>query len=225
MKYCEKCGVAVIGEHQRCPLCQTELEKASSLPQNTGEEDIFPQLQELYKRNLFFKVITFLSCLLIIVSFFLNLMLPGRHGWVYIIVGAACCFWVTFYIAFRKRKNVEKAILYMEVLISFLCWLWDYFTGYHGWALDFVLPILGMVTLVSLFIISHCMHAEDDDDLIYLILGSLMGLVPLLFYALHFLHFYVLSLVCALASVIFLTAVLVFQWERMIAEIQRRMHV
>lgn len=229
MKYCKKCQVTVIGKHLRCPLCQTELDLAEddgkAEERISEEEDIFPQLQELYKRNLLFKIITFISCLLIIVFGFLNLLLSGGHGWVYIIVAAVGSFWVTFYIAFRKRKNVEKAILYMEVLISFMCWLWDYFTGYHGWALDFVLPVLGMVTLVSLFIISRFLHADDDDDLIYLILGSLLGLVPLLFYALHLLHFYVLSLICALSSVIFLTAVLIFQWERMVAEIQRRMHV
>lgn len=210
-------------------MCQTDLEAAEkdadATEEISEEEDVFPQLQELYKRNLLFKIITFLSCLLIIISVFLNLLLSGGHGWAYIIVAAACCFWVTFYIAFRKRKNVEKAILYMEVLISFMCWLWDYFTGYHGWALDFVLPGLGMVTLLSLFIISHFLHADDDDDLIYLILGSLLGLLPLLFYALHWLRFSVPSLLCALFSVIFLTAVLIFQWERMVSEIQRRMHV
>lgn len=229
MKYCKKCQVTVIGKHRICPLCQTDLEAAEkdadATEEISEEEDVFPQLQELYKRNLLFKIITFLSCLLIIISVFLNLLLSGGHGWAYIIVAAACCFWVTFYIAFRKRKNVEKAILYMEVLISFMCWLWDYFTGYHGWALDFVLPGLGMVTLLSLFIISHFLHADDDDDLIYLILGSLLGLVPLLFYALHWLRFSVPSLLCALFSVIFLTAVLIFQWERMVSEIQRRMHV
>lgn len=222
MKYCKKCGVTVIGKHQHCPLCQTELEIIEA---DDEDEDIFPEMQALYKRNLLFKVITFVSFLLIIVSVFLNLLLSGGHGWVYIIVAAACTFWVTFYIAFRKRKNVEKAILYMEVLISFLCCLWDYFTGWHGWALDFVLPGLGMVTLVGLFIISRLMHADDDDDFIYLILGSLLGLVPLVCYALHLLHFSVPSLLCALSSIIFLAAVLIFQWERMVAEIQRRMHI
>lgn len=221
MKYCEKCKVTVLGKHQICPLCQKELE----VKEETDTEDLFPQLQKLYKRNLVFKIITFLSFLLIIISVFLNLMLPGKHGWAYIMIGAAGCFWITFYIAFRKRRNVEKAILYMEVLISILCVLWDYFTGYYGWALDFVIPGLGMVTLIGLFIISRCMHASDDDDMIYLILGSLMGLIPLLFYGLHWVHFSVPSLVCALASVIFLTAVLVFQGDRMMAEIQRRMHV
>lgn len=222
LKYCEKCKVTVVGSHQSCPLCQRELE---ILDQGKEETDLFPKLEELYKRNLFFKIITFLSCLLIIISVFLNLLLSGRHGWVYMMIGAASCFWITFYIAFRKRKNVEKAILYMEVLISLLCWLWDCFTGSHGWALDFVIPGLGMVTLLSLFIISRCIHAKDGDDLIYLILGSLLGLVPLLFYSLHLLHYYIPSLVCALASIIFLTAVLIFQWDRMLGEIQRRMHV
>lgn len=221
MKYCENCKVTVLGKHQVCPLCQKELEVQGNLK----SEDLFPQLQKLYKRNLLFKMITFISCMLIIISVFLNMMLPGKHGWAYIIMAATGCFWITFYIAFRKRRNVEKAILYMEVLISILCFLWDYFTGYHGWALDFVIPGLGIVTLISLFIISRCMHTNDDDDLIYLILGSLMGLVPLLFYALHFVHFSVPSLICALASIIFLTAVLVFQGDRMMAEIQRRMHV
>jgi hypothetical protein len=91
--------------------------------------------------------------------------------------------------------------------------------------MDFVLPGIGMVTLLALFIISRCMHSEDDDDLIYLILGSLLSIVPLLFYGLHLLHFYIPSLICAASGIIFLTAVLIFQWDRMMGEIQRRMHV
>ena len=225
LKYCEKCRVTVIGSHQSCPLCQRELEENETEGRDREtEEDLFPKLEKLYHRNLCFKIITFLSCLLIIISVFLNLLLSGGHGWAYIIIAAACCFWITFYIAFRKRRNVEKAILYMEVLISVLCFLWDYFTGCHGWALDFVIPILGMVTIAALFIISRFLHSEDGDDMIYLILGSLLGIVPLLFYAFHWLHFFYLSLLCAAASIIFLTAVLIFQGDRLKEEIQRRMH-
>jgi MFS family permease len=213
----------VIGSHLSCPLCQRELEVREG--EKEDDEDLFPKLEKLYKRNLVFKIITFVSCLLIIISIFLNLLLSGGHGWAYIIVAAVCCFWISFYIAFRKRKNVEKAILYMEVLLSVLSLLWDYFTGRHGWAMDFVLPGLGMVTLLALLIISRCMHAEDDDDLIYLIIGSLISIVPLIFYGLHLLHYYIPSLICAASGIIFLTAVLIFQGDRMMGEIQRRMHV
>jgi len=189
------------------------------------EQEVFPQLKELYKRNLVFKMITFVSLLLIIGAVFLNLLLPGSHAWMYIIMAAVGCFWIVFYIAFRKRRNVEKAILYTEVLISMLCRMWDYAMGNLGWSIDYVIPILGMVILVVLFFISRFLHHGEGDDLIYQLLGGLLGIVPLVFYALHMLHTPVPSLLCAAFSIIFLTAVLVFQGDHMLGEIQRRMHV
>lgn len=211
----------MLGSHTVCPLCQLELE-----PDEKGaEEDLFPHLKELYKRNLLFKIITFISLLLVITSVFMGMWLGGNHSWVYIIIAAVGCFWIVFYIAFRKRKNVEKAILYTEVLIAIICRSWDYAMGNRGWSMDFVIPILGIVVLVVLFMISRLMHPKDDDDMIYLIIGGLLGLVPLLFYWLHLVHIALPSLLCAAVSLIYFTAVVVFQGDRMIGELERRMHV
>ena len=137
MKYCEQCKVSVTGQRSRCPLCQSVL-------RDEGEpyEEVFPVIPTVYNRfQFFFKLLIFASAVLGIVSAVINLLLPQSGVWSLFVLGGIGCLWVFLFIAVRKRNNIPKNILWQVAVTILFCLLWDLFTGWHGWSVDYVVQM------------------------------------------------------------------------------------
>lgn len=225
MKYCDKCKVRVIGPQVECPLCQRNLSILEGTEDTNQQNEIFPYIPTVYKaHHMIFKIMTFISIALVVVSVALNLILSDQNWWSVFVIAAVACFWLSFFVAFRKRKNIPKNILYQVVTISFIVVLWDYITGWKGWSVDFVVPILCLSDLLVLYILSKILHSDVEDYMIYMLIGGVFGVIPILFYAFGWLHYILPSIVCVASSILFFAAVVIFQGEKIREELKRRLH-
>lgn len=223
MKYCNSCKVNVTGGQPRCPLCQADLVE---LDDKTEEEEVFPVIPTIYRQHhMLFKTLVFVTVVCVVVSLAVNWMLPESGGWSLIVLGAAVCLWLTLWIAVQKRKNILKHILWQLFLVSVLSILWDYFTGWHGWSLDFVVPGICLVAMLSMTIVSRIMKVCVEEYLIYSVLGCLFGIVPLIFLLTGLVNYVYLPLICVAASIIFLAAIVIYQGENIAADLKRRLHL
>ena len=241
MKYCDKCKVRVLGAQVQCPLCQMnlsiiedtnsdyfssdeELECIEAAEITKGEE-IFPYIPTIYKEHhMVFKVMTFLSVALVVISVALNLLISQEHWWSLFVIAGVGCFWLTFYVAFAKRKNIPKNVLYQVLLISLIVVLWDYLTGWRGWSVDYVIPLLCFSDLLVLYILSKILYSDVDDYMIYMLIGGVFGVVPILFYLFGWLKFVLPSIVCVASSILFFAGVVIFQGDKIKEELRRRLH-
>ncbi len=228
MKYCVKCKTTVLGNRSYCPLCQRELKEVETAEnkRKTEQEDIFPYIPTIYEKyHMFFKIMVFLSIAVVVVTFFLNLLFTPDIIWAWIVLAGIVCFWVMLFFIFAKRKNIGKNILYQVVIISVISIIWDYYTGWNCWSINFVVPISCMAALMGIMVMSKIVYSELEDYLIYLVLGSIFGIVPILFYGFGMITIVFPSLLCAASSILFLAAVLVFQGEQMLGELKKRLHL
>lgn len=225
MKYCVKCKVTVLGNRTYCPLCQREL-KETNHTEEKKQEEIFPYVPTIYEKyHMFLKIMIFLSIAVVVLAFFLNLLCTPQTMWAFVVLAGVACFWIMLFFVFVKRKNIGKNILYQIVIISAISMLWDYYTGWNRWSIDFVVPILCMASLLGITVMSKIVYCEIEDYLIYLVLGSIFGIVPILFYGMGMVTVVLPSLLCVASSVLFLAAILVFQGEKMLEELKRRLHL
>ena len=74
-----------------------------------------------------------------------------------------------FAMLYRKRRNFAKSILWQVAFVSAIALLWDFFTGFHGWALDYVLPILCVSAMISIVLLANICKLHVQDYIIYLI--------------------------------------------------------
>ncbi len=227
MRYCECCKVRIQGSHEHCPLCQRIL----TIHENVGESscvesvEAFPYIPSIYKSNyIVFKIMSFISIALVIVSITLNLIISNKHWWSLFVVLGVVCFWIFFYVAFSKRKNIPKNILYQVVIISFFVFVWDHLTGWKGWSVDFVIPILCFMDLLVLLVLSKILHSDVDDYIIYMLIAGIFGIAPILFYLFGFLHYALPSIICIASSVLFLSGTVIFQGDKIKEELKRRLH-
>lgn len=220
MKYCDKCKVKVRGTHEQCPLCQRNLQV---LEEET--QDVFPYLPTIYKsHHMIFKMMNFISIALSVISVALNLLISGKLWWPLYVIAGVGCFWISFVVAFYKRKNIPKTILYQVVIISGIVVLWDFLTGWKGWSVDFVIPVLCFTVLVLLFILNRTIHNDAEDGLIYMLIGGVFGILPIFFYVCGLLHVIIPSIICVATSILFFAAVIIFKGDKIREELKRRLH-
>ena len=106
----------------------------------TEQENDFPGYQEkklgLMQKSM--QIFTFLCIAAVVISWVVNLMLPSGFLWAGFVSGGVLCTWLFVMVGYKKRRNLLKNGMWQLLLISAAGLLWDVFTGWHGWAVDFV---------------------------------------------------------------------------------------
>lgn len=226
VKYCDKCNVRVAGNPEICPLCQKELVEISDDDSILGTKEIYPHVKTIYEaHSMGFRILGFLSVAVITITVMFDLLLSHGITWSIFVIAGVLCFWGSFYAAFHMRKNIPKTMLFQVSFLCMIVFLWDYMTGFHGWSMDYVIPILCLSNLLVLFVLSRIYQQDAEDYMIYLIIGALFGLVPFIFYMAGSLYVKLPSILCTTCSILFITAVIIFQGSRIREELKKRLHI
>lgn len=219
MKHCEKCNVDVTGKRENCPLCQSQLERID----DQQSIDIFKPVQTVYHQYaMFFKIFLFATIAASVVSVAVNMLLPETGLWSIFVVGGLFCVWVSLFIAVRKRRNIPKGLIYQVVIISVFCVIWDLATGWRGWSIDYVFPIMCIATMITIAILAKVLEWKIEHIMVYFIIDSIFGIVPLIFFLTGMLTVPYPSIICVAGSIISIAAIVIFNGGNILSELRRR---
>lgn len=219
MKYCDKCKVNVRGDAETCPLCQHKLS-------GTGGPEPYPKIQTIFSQfGRLFKFLILLTVSGAILCAAINLLLPQSGYWSVFVVLGVVCFWISFAFTFKRRANLPRTITTELILISIFCVLWDAGTHWHGWSVDFVIPIAGSTAMLSIATIAKIRRMPASDYIVYFVLDIILGIVPLVFYLTGILRVALPSLLCISISLISLITLLLFEGKNMKTELSKRLHL
>lgn len=221
MLSCEKCKVSIRGSHQVCPLC-------GGVIQNDGEgiEEEFPQIPTIYQEfNLFIRIMILVSISAIVISLAINAIVTRESHWALLVTAGILCMWISMFFILRKKNNIPKTIMWQVVLIGVLSVLWDRYMGWIGWSVDYVIPSICVGAMIVMAISAKMLHIGARDLVIYLFIDGIFGFVPLILLFVGFVEVKFPSIICTAASAISLTAILLFEWDYMKTELNKRMHI
>lgn len=221
MQYCNHCKVHIRQYSERCPLCRNLLACES----NTNKEKIFPEIKAFFKRHLAIKIMIFISITSIVVSFAITMIFPSHINWPLLFLLGLTSIWLSLYFILKKRHNIPKKIIWQVIIVSILSVFWDWKTGWHGWSLDFIIPITYIGAMIVMYVTSKIMKLSIRDYILYGFLACLFGILPLLFLLLNWNNIIYLSVICVSISIIFLSAMLIFHGSDMELELKKRMHL
>ncbi len=217
---CQACNVKIMGRRRRCPLCGNEL-----IGEELGES-VFPELTTGPTSNrLALRLAVLVTVVGALVCLMINIGMASGRFWSLFVLAGLCSFWFAAAVAFYKRRNVFKLILWQVVIVSGLSILWDLFTGFHRWSLNFVLPVVCTSALLAMVIIAQVTHRQLRDYLVYLLIDLVLSFVTLVLLLWGVLTVYLPTLICLGISLLFLVAVIVFWGRTLWSELRRRMHV
>lgn len=187
--------------------------------------DYPPRVKEPLKGLLFVKIISFLLFALTIVMIGTNsIFSPHIHWTTYTILGCLC-MWIITIICYFKRRNLMKNTLWQQLLVTIICIIWDFATGWSGWSLSFAFPIVNMIALLSLFIIAIIQRLKIRDYLIYYMVSSIFGIIPYILVLTDAISFKVLSVICSCICLLIIIGLFIFRWKDVKQEIQKKFHM
>lgn len=221
MKLCKRCGVSVPAPRQHCPLCQGVLTGGDDT-----EKETFPYLPTLYQRySVFFRILIFASIAAGTVSVLINVLVGTENWWSLTVLAGLGLMWLLIAAAIRKRSSLSKTIVVQMVILSLALAAIDAFTGWHRWAIDFVIPILLIFCMFAILVISRILRWRMEDYLIHLVVNGLLGLIPLVFVLTGWADIIWPSLVSVAVSVLCFSALLLFAGRGTTSELKRRLHM
>lgn len=221
MKRCDACAVEIAGHWSACPLCGAETK-------GPVEPSPFPTVALQFSRKKILRLLFFGSLGLILASLAVQLLLgrgPAEFGAVRSVWLGVVTMWLVVLIAVRKRRNVAKGIVYLVLLVGLLCVYWDYLTGWHGWSLNYAVPIVCGSSVLALLITVWSMRMEVGNYIIYSGITILLGLLPIVFLVFGWVTTTVPSAICVAVSLIGLVVLQVYRGAEVRHELAKRLHV
>src|SRR5699024_10519476 len=133
--------------------------------------------------------------------------------------------WLVVLMAIRKRHNVAKGTVYLVAIIGLLCTYWDYLTGWHGWSLTYVVPIVCGAAILAVLISVRLMRMPVGDHIVYSALTALMGTGPGVVRRLNCGYDPLPSTICGLLSVVTLVLLHLSRGSYGRHELAKRLHL
>ena len=220
MRYCRNCNVHIREKRDKCVLCENKLE---GLQENS--ENIFPEIPPFYESHLALKIMIFISIVALVISFGINIIFPSKINWPILFMLVVISIWVGLIIIVQKRYHIPKKIIWQVIIVSILAVFWDYKTGWRGWSLDYVIPIACVSAMIIMYITAKIMNLSISDYITYIFLAGIFGIIPVLFIIFNLVDISYPSIMSIGASIILLSAILIFQGKEIKSEIIKRMHI
>ena len=128
-------------------------------------------------------------------------------------------------VAYYKRRNILKNEMWQLLLISAIAILWDRFTGWKGWSVDFVSPFGILAVQFSVPVIAKINRLEREDYLFYLVQAGSAGLIPMILVWTGIVQFAVPSVICAGISFLTLAALFIFCKKDTMREFHKKLRM
>ena len=156
---------------------------------------------------------------------FLNMLKKEELDWFWFAAAGCLCGWLIVAVAYAKRRNILKNEIIQLILVTIIAVLWDKYTGWHGWSLDFVLPFGALAVLGSIPVIVKVQKLEKEEYLFYLVQATFAGLVPLILMFFHQIRFPYPSVVCTGISLLVFAGMFIFNSNDTIREFHKKLRM
>lgn len=218
MKTCPNCHIRVGGAPDYCPLCQSQL-------LGEPEPPLWPHTSPQVKLSLVFRVLAFVLLAGAVICLGIEFWATGGVSWSVVVALCVAAFLITLRAAMRTYQSVPRLLFQLLVAVSAVVMLCDWYTGWRGFSLRWVVPVLCTVTLVTNFILSFVRRAFAENGLVYLLMNILLGVLPYLALYLSGRELSLAWMICLLVSVITFLGLVLFQGRRLWPELYKRLHL
>lgn len=218
---CDKCKINISGTREYCPLCGKKLADLNGIE----DFEIFPVIPLKKEYQLFLRIVIFLSLsLMLVVEVVNHVFVPQFNIATIVCVGIACADLI-LYIAYKKRRNIRKAVMYESVVGSILIVLTDWYLGWHGWSVSYVVPLVVVSLNILYFVLSLIDREHQMDYGIYFLLTIIGTALVWLLLLLDIITNAKLASTTAGIGTILLLAEIIFYGQSFKAELSRRLHL
>lgn len=134
--------------------------------------------------------------------------------------------WFALMVGYKKRHNLMKNAMWQLVVVTVISILWDIFTGWRAWSVNFVLPTVSILVQISMLTISKIQSHSPREYMIYYVMATIYGtILPLVLMLTNVITFNKPAILCVGFSFLFLVALVLFKGREFREEIYKKLHI
>lgn len=220
MSKCRQCNIEVLDETERCPLCNTVLDETVEM------ENMYPDIRvKTRKLVLFSRIYLFLAVVTEIIL--INIcMLSEVQSLVYIISGFVLLFGyiVIKYAILGTSGYIAKTVVLTVIAVIMLVAI-DFFVGYDGWSVNYVLPSGILLIDVGILVLMVINRKNWQSYLMLQIFMVICSSVAVVLSVFQIITEPIVSIIALNVSVILLLGTVIVGGRRSRVELKRRFHI
>lgn len=179
-----------------------------------------------YKGMKVFKIFSFCCIAAVVLGIMGNAIFTPERYWAVYDAAAALSMWFAFSMGYLKRYNLLKNATWQLLIVTIGAVLWDVFTGWHHWSVNYMIPLVCVLVQVAMVIISKIQSHSPREYMIYYVMATGYSMiVPFLLLLTHVVTFRVPSVLCVGISFLFLLALVIFKGREFKEEMHKKLHV
>ena len=218
MKQCPKCNITLDIRDNYCPLCNSEIIDKKNFKSS------YPFISDIINKHLFRKIILFIVILISIIALALNYILTPNIRWSLFVIIQLLVTYYIFYNILNGRKKIIKSLLAINILVSCLSIFWDFYTGFHGWSTNYVLPSLCITYGAFMLVLRFIDYFAFRESSNYIYLNICLEFVPLILVYLEYAKLNVLIYLSTLFCILNLLILVIFDGSDLKEDILKKMH-
>ena len=156
---------------------------------------IYPQKLNSKKSNLIIKLGLLVSTIVAIILVIINKLTTPEIGWAATANGGIIYVWIVLFYSIKKRINIAGHVLLQTIIISILIVFIDYKLGFRTWSISIGIPIIVMISNITMFVLTIVSHRRFIKYAIYQLLILLFSLLPIIVITENIVHNKVLSII------------------------------
>lgn len=220
MSKCRQCNIEVLDEAAHCPLCQSALEYTIEL------ENMYPDIRvRTRKLVMFSRIYLFLAIAVEIVLINVSLVFDWSSI-VYLISGMVFFYgyMVIRYAILGKSGYIAKTVVLTALALAMLVAV-DFFVGYNGWSVNYVLPSGILLIDVGILVLMIINRKNWQSYMMLEIFMVLCSGAVLLLYVFGAVTSPAVSVVAFNVSLILFLGTVIIGGRRARVELKRRFHI
>ncbi len=226
MKKCNNCNVKFNTNRLSCPFCHRILIETDEQKKYQEYPNYIPEKPKNY---LIYKIFIFISILVSVAAVIVNLLFLeyfDNKYWFAIVLGGLFFLWILVAVTIISKNNIILKLILQGITIGIVLYTIEINTSLRDWwSVIYVIPSIITLIEVATSVLMICIPKKAQSFMLYLILLSIIGIVPFIVVLLKELRPLWLSLVCMIVSVVILFGIFFFGSKELKDELNKKMHI
>jgi len=217
MTKCSKCNVELNTVSDICPLCNSEIKN--------NNDSIYPVVKNNLTKTLLMKKIFFINCLVCIIILLINYFCTPNIKWSIFVVIQLIGMYFIFCKVLRGRNKILRLLFMLNFIICIISIFWDYYVGFSGWSINYVLPSLCICYGVFMIILRFVKYFAFRENTSYIYLNVCIEFVPIILVMLDKVSFPLLAIISFVMGVLNILILLIFDGSSFKEDIRKKLHI
>lgn len=186
---------------------------------------IYPQKLNSKKGDMILKIFLLISIIVAIMLIIINNLTTPEIPWAMLSNAGIIYIWITVLYSINKNVNIAGHVLVQTIAISLLVAFIDYQLGFNGWSLSIAIPIIIIVSNITMLVLTIVSHKKYIKYAIYQLVIVILSMLPVILISENIVEEKTLSIIASGISILNLILTLILCAKDVKEAVIRKFHM